>query len=42
MQIDKFTSKFQQALDSAQSMAIGRDHQFIEPSHLMLALLQQQ
>ncbi|OUR70805.1 ATP-dependent chaperone ClpB [Methylophaga sp. 41_12_T18] len=42
MQIDKFTSKFQQALDSAQSMAIGRDHQFIEPSHLMLALLLQQ
>lgn len=42
MQVDKFTSKFQEALDAAQSMAVGRDHQFIEPSHLMLALLQQQ
>ncbi|MBL4638213.1 MAG: ATP-dependent chaperone ClpB [Proteobacteria bacterium] len=42
MQVDKFTSKFQQALDAAQSMAVGRDHQFIEPTHLMLALLQQQ
>ena len=42
MQVDKFTSKFQQALDAAQSMAVGRDHQFIEPAHLMLALLQQQ
>ena len=42
MQVDKFTSKFQQALDAAQSMAVGRDHQFIEPTQLMLALLQQQ
>jgi ATP-dependent Clp protease ATP-binding subunit ClpB len=42
MQIDKLTSKFQEALAAAQSMAVGKDHQFIEPAHLMLALLQQQ
>ena len=42
MQIDKLTSKFQEALAAAQSMAVGHDHQFIEPVHLMLALLQQQ
>ena len=42
MQIDKLTSKFQEALGAAQSMAVGKDHQFIEPAHLMLALLQQQ
>ncbi|MDT8371620.1 MAG: Clp protease N-terminal domain-containing protein, partial [Gammaproteobacteria bacterium] len=42
MQIDKLTSKFQEALAAAQSMAVGREHQFIEVSHLMLALLQQQ
>jgi ATP-dependent Clp protease ATP-binding subunit ClpB len=42
MQIDKLTSKFQEALAAAQSMAVGQEHQFIEPVHLMLALLQQQ
>lgn len=42
MQIEKFTSKFQDALGAAQSMAVGRDHQFIEPAHMMLALLEQQ
>ncbi|PCJ32743.1 MAG: ATP-dependent chaperone ClpB [Gammaproteobacteria bacterium] len=42
MQIDKLTSKFQQAVAAAQSMAVGSDHQFIESAHLMLALLQQQ
>ncbi|KKM18582.1 hypothetical protein LCGC14_1664210, partial [marine sediment metagenome] len=42
MQIDKLTSKFQEALAAAQSMAVGRDHQFIEPVHVMLALLEQQ
>ena len=40
--MDKLTSKFQQAVDEAQSKAIGRDHQFIEPAHVMLALLTQQ
>jgi ATP-dependent Clp protease ATP-binding subunit ClpB len=39
---DKFTSMFQSALSGAQSLALGRDHQFIEPVHLMLALLDQQ
>jgi ATP-dependent Clp protease ATP-binding subunit ClpB len=42
MQVDRFTSKLQEALEAAQSMAVGHDHQFIEPTHLMLALLQQQ
>ena len=42
MRTDKLTSKFQMALADAQSLALGRDHQFIEPVHLMLALLDQQ
>ncbi len=42
MRVDKFTSKFQQALSDAQSLAVGRDHNVIEPAHLMLALLEQQ
>lgn len=42
MRVDKFTSKFQQALSDAQSIAVGKDHSMIEPAHLMLALLEQQ
>lgn len=42
MRMDKLTSKFQMALADAQSLAIGRDNQFIEPVHLMIALLDQQ
>ena len=42
MRIDKFTSKFQQALSDAQSLAVGRDHSLIEPAHLLLALIDQQ
>jgi ATP-dependent Clp protease ATP-binding subunit ClpB len=42
MRVDKFTTKLSSALSEAQSLAIGRDHQFIEPSHLMAALLDQQ
>jgi len=42
MRMDKLTSKFQVALADAQSLAVGRDHQFIEPLHLMTALLDQQ
>jgi len=42
MAMDKLTSKFQAALADAQSLAVGRDHQFIEPAHLMIALLDQQ
>jgi len=41
MRMDKLTTKFQMALAEAQSLAVGRDHQFIEPVHLMLALLDQ-
>jgi ATP-dependent Clp protease ATP-binding subunit ClpB len=40
--MDRLTSKFQEALSDAQSLAVGRDHQFIEPAHLMVALLDQQ
>ncbi|HEY8097939.1 MAG TPA: ATP-dependent chaperone ClpB [Methylobacter sp.] len=42
MRMDKLTSMFQSALADAQSMALGKDHQFIEATHLMLALLDQQ
>ena len=42
MRMDKLTSKFQLALADAQSLALGRDHQFIEPVHLMVALLDQE
>ncbi len=42
MRMDKLTSKFQMALADAQSLAVGRDHQFIEPVHLMVALLDQE
>ncbi|HAU1639611.1 TPA: ATP-dependent chaperone ClpB [Legionella pneumophila] len=42
MRMDKLTSKFQMALAEAQSLALGRDNGFIEPEHLMKALLDQQ
>jgi ATP-dependent Clp protease ATP-binding subunit ClpB len=42
MRFDKLTTKFQQALSDAQSMALGSDHGFIEPQHLMSALLAQE
>ena len=41
MRLDKFTTKFQQALSDAQSLAVGGDQQFIEPQHLLLALINQ-
>ncbi|RUO47569.1 ATP-dependent chaperone ClpB [Pseudidiomarina donghaiensis] len=41
MRFDKLTNKFQQAIADAQSLALGRDHQFIEPVHVMHALLTQ-
>ena len=41
MRMDKLTTKLQLALSDAQSLAVGRDHQFIEPLHLMLAMLDQ-
>jgi len=39
MRMDKLTSRFQSALADAQSLAVGRDNQFIEPAHLLLAML---
>ncbi|TRY29494.1 ATP-dependent chaperone ClpB [Aliiglaciecola sp. M165] len=42
MRLDRFTSKFQMAISDAQSIALGRDHQYIDPVHLMTALLNQQ
>ena len=41
MRMDRLTSKLQLALADAQSLAVGRDHQFIEPVHLMTVLLEQ-
>ena len=42
MRMDKLTSRFQQAIADAQSLAVGRDNSIIEPAHLLLALLDQQ
>jgi len=42
MNMEKLTSKFQKAIAEAQSLAVGRDHRFIEPAHLLLAMLNQQ
>jgi len=41
MRMDKLTTQFQQALADAQSLAVGRDHQFIEPVHVLAGLLEQ-
>jgi ATP-dependent Clp protease ATP-binding subunit ClpB len=41
MRLDKMTSKLQQALADAQSLAVGKDHSYLEPVHLVLALLEQ-
>jgi len=42
MRFDKYTTKFQQAFADAQSLAIGKDNPYIEPQHLLLALMEQQ
>jgi len=42
MRLDKFTTQLQGALSDAQSLAVGKDHNFIEPSHLLLAMLDQE
>ena len=42
MRMDKLTSKFQAALAEAQSLAVGRDHNYIEPVHVLVALLDQE
>mgnify|MGYP001377359442 CR=1 FL=1 len=41
MRIDKMTTAFQQALAEAQSLALARDNPYIEPAHLLSAMLQQ-
>jgi ATP-dependent Clp protease ATP-binding subunit ClpB len=41
MRIDKLTTKFQEALGEAQTLALGRDNAFIEPAHVLLAMLRQ-
>ncbi|MEX6210424.1 ATP-dependent chaperone ClpB [Providencia huaxiensis] len=41
MRLDRLTNKFQQALADAQSLALGRENQFIEPIHLLSALFNQ-
>ncbi|HAG96030.1 MAG TPA: hypothetical protein DCL78_18050, partial [Gammaproteobacteria bacterium] len=40
MRIDRLTSKLQMALSDAQSIAVGRDHNFIEPVHVLSALVE--
>ncbi len=42
MRMDKLTTKFQTALADAQSIAVGRDHQYIEPVHVLNALMDQE
>ncbi|MFM7001027.1 MAG: Clp protease N-terminal domain-containing protein, partial [Limnohabitans sp.] len=41
MRIDKLTTKFQEALSDAQSLALGRDHAYIEPAHVLVSMLKQ-
>ena len=41
MRADKLTSKFQEALSDAQTIALGNDHAYIEPSHVLMAMLRQ-
>ncbi|HEX5805109.1 MAG TPA: ATP-dependent chaperone ClpB [Macromonas sp.] len=42
MRIEKLTTKFQEALGEAQTLALGQDHAYIEPAHVLLAMLRQQ
>ncbi|WP_323030864.1 ATP-dependent chaperone ClpB [Brachymonas denitrificans] len=42
MRLDKLTTKFQEALGDAQSIALGKDHAYIEPAHVLLAMLRQE
>ena len=41
MRLDKLTTKFQEALADAQSMALGNDNAYIEPAHVLAAMLRQ-
>src|SRR5512140_3973440 len=42
MRLDKITTKFQEALGEAQTLALGNDHAYIEPAHLLVAMLRQE
>lgn len=42
MRLDKLTTKFQEALADAQSLALANDHAYIEPAHLLVAMLRQE
>ena len=42
MRLDKLTTKFQEALADGQSLALGNDHAYIEPAHVLAAMLRQQ
>jgi ATP-dependent Clp protease ATP-binding subunit ClpB len=42
MRIDKLTTKFQEALSEAQTLALGQDHAYIDPAHVLLAMLRQE
>jgi len=42
MRVEKFTTKFQEALSDAQTLALGADHAYIEPPHLIVAMLNQE
>mgnify|MGYP000263994057 CR=1 FL=1 len=42
MRLDKLTTKFQEALNEAQTLALGNDHAYIEPEHLLVAMLRQE
>ena len=42
MRLDKLTTKFQEALSEAQTLALGNDHAYIEPSHVVVAMLRQE
>ena len=41
MRPDKWTSKFLEAYSEAQSLAVGQDHPYIEPAHLLAAMMRQ-
>ena len=42
MRLDKFTTKFQEALSDSQTLALGHDNAYIEPAHLVVAMLRQE
>ena len=42
MRMDKLTTNFQEALADAQSLALGKDHAYIEPAHVVVAMLRQE